>query len=95
MGARRLTFRALPTGCGPVGRLRPGSLPRRGGSLHGQPSSVEEERRNPSSRLATERRGEEKDCELVGVGGQYVGETGGALWRLGFGPRVGLVSWPN
>ena len=61
MGARRLTFGALPTGCGPVGRLRPGSLPGRGGSLHGQPSRLEEARRNPSSQLATEeRRGEEK-----------------------------------
>ena len=53
MGARRLTFGALPTGCGPVGRLRPGSLPGRGGSLHGQPSRLEEARRNPSSQLAT------------------------------------------
>jgi hypothetical protein len=90
-GVRCLTFRALPTGGGPVGRVRPGSLPGRGGSVHGQASRRRGEAcRNPSSRFAPERRGEEKrkiasswgcvkkDVETRG------GWCLGFLWRLGF-----------
>lgn len=93
---QRLTFRALATSDGPVGRIRSGSLPGRADSLHGHPSRLEEARRNPSSRFATEERRKERPrarrCALRRRGGAPVGERKCAGWFL---MEVGLwaSSW--